>query len=220
MEEFMKRIIARLSLAATLALGAVSPLAAAGTETALFAGGCFWCVESDMDSVDGVKSTISGYAGGHTENPTYHDYNEGGHREVVKVEFDPAKISYGKLVSTFLRTIDVTDDGGQFCDRGHAYTTAIYALDDEQAKQAKQAIAEAEKSLGRDIVTPVEGPARFWPAEDYHQNYYRSQVRTLTRFGYVTRASAYKGYRKGCGRDARVRAVWGDQAYMGVHHGS
>ncbi len=216
----MRQIVMRLAMAAGLAMVAISPLRAAGTETALFAGGCFWCVESDMDGVAGVTKTISGYAGGTTANPTYRTYHNGGHREVVQVEFDPAKVSYGDLVSIFLRTIDVTDAGGQFCDRGHAYSTAIYALDDKQAAQAKDAIADAGKVLGRDIVTPVEGSAKFWPAEDYHQNYYMSQVRQLTRFGYVTRASAYKGYRKGCGRDARVRAVWGDEAYKGVHHGS
>lgn len=216
----MKRTIARVALAAGIAMGLIPSLAAAETQTALFAGGCFWCVESDMDAVTGVKSTISGYAGGETANPTYQDYSSGGHREVVQVEFDSAAVSYRTLVDIFLRTIDVTDAGGQFCDRGHSYSTAIHALDEEQAKAARDAVADAAKALGREIVTPVEGPAQFWAAEDYHQGYYMSEARLLTRFGYVTRASAYKGYRKGCGRDARVRAVWGDEAYKGVHHGS
>lgn len=215
----MRRTIARMALAAGIAMGMVPQVAAAETQTALFAGGCFWCVESDMDAVAGVKSTISGYAGGETANPTYHDYGSGGHREVVKVEFDPEEVSYRTLVDIFLRTIDVTDDGGQFCDRGHSYSTAIHALDEAQAKAAREAVADAEKTLGRRIVTPVEGPARFWAAEDYHQGYYMSDVRQLTRFGYVTRAAAYKGYRKGCGRDARVRAVWGNEAFKGVRHG-
>ena len=213
-----------LFAAFVLALAAPALLAAsaARAETALFAGGCFWCVESDMDHVAGVTDTVSGYAGGKTDNPTYDDYSAGGHREVVKVTFDPAVVSYDKLVDIFLHSVDVTDAGGQFCDRGHAYTTAIYALDDRQKKIAEKVKAGDEKELGATIVTPVEGPARFWAAEDYHQNYYKSQTRTLTRFGYVTRADAYKGYRKGCGRDARVREVWGASAYKGIagHEGS
>lgn len=212
-------LVSALALALAGSGLAAAPVAA---ETALFAGGCFWCVESDMDAVDGVSETISGYAGGKTENPTYDDYSRGGHREVVQVTFDPSKVSYAKLVDIFLHSVDVTDAGGQFCDRGHAYSTAIYALNDAQAKAAKTVKAEDEKELGREIVTPVEGATKFWPAEDYHQNYYLSQKRTLTRFGYVTRADAYKGYRKGCGRDATVRDVWGDSAYKGIagHHGS
>lgn len=186
-------------------------------ETALFAGGCFWCVESDMDGVKGVTDTVSGYAGGTSADPTYKTYERGGHREVVRVEFDPAVVSYGALVRTFLRTIDPTDGGGQFCDRGHAYSPAIHALNDGQKAEAEAAIAEASAALGKTLAVPVEGAAKFWPAEDYHQNYYKSQVRQLTRFGLVTRARAYKGYRKGCGRDARVKAVSGDAAYTGVN---
>lgn len=210
------RILAAV-FAFSLALPGVAA-APAAAETALFAGGCFWCLESDMDAVAGVTSTESGYAGGTSDNPTYKTYEQGGHREVVKVEFDPGVVSYSALVSIFLRTIDVTDAGGQFCDRGYAYSTAVYALDDAQARQAKAAIAEANRELGGKVVTPVEPSARFWPAEDYHQNYYRSSERTLSRFGYVKRSDAYKGYRKGCGRDERVRAVWGGEAYKGVSH--
>ncbi|MAW88973.1 MAG: peptide-methionine (S)-S-oxide reductase [Phyllobacteriaceae bacterium] len=188
----------------------------ARAETALFAGGCFWCVEADMDKVPGVTETVSGYAGGKTKNPTYENHERGGHREVVRIEFDPDVISYRELVATFLRTIDVTDAGGQFYDRGHSYTTAIHALNEAQAKAAREAVAEAEKSLGRKIVTPVEGPVRFWPAEEYHQDYYKSEKRTLSRFGYVTRASAYKRYREGSRRTDSVRELWGDEAYRGV----
>ncbi len=208
----------------TLALAAAAMVIASGAgtgkalaETALFAGGCFWCVESDMDGVKGVTETVSGYAGGTSANPTYETYVEGGHREVVRVEFDPAVVSYGALVRTFLRTIDPTDGGGQFCDRGHAYSPAIHALNDAQRSEAKAAVAEASAELGKTLAVPVEGAAKFWPAEDRHQNYYKSQVRQLTRFGLVTRARAYKGYRKGCGRDARVKAVWGNDAYTGVN---
>ena len=203
-----------LTLAALVATAA--PIKIAHAETAILAGGCFWCVESDLEKLPGVRDVVSGYAGGTTQNPTYKSYERGGHREVVKVEFDESRISYGELVGIFLRTVDVTDPGGQFCDRGFSYSTALYPLDDAQAKAAKAEIAKANKQLGGKVVTPVEAPAVFWPAEEYHQNYYKSPVRTLTRFGYVSRADAYKGYRKGCGRDARVKAVWGGDAYKGL----
>lgn len=200
---------------AALMLG-TAQFAPAQAGTAVFAGGCFWCVESDLEKLPGVRDVVSGYAGGKTQNPTYKNYERGGHREVVKVDFDESKISYADLVAIFLRTVDVTDAGGQFCDRGFGYSTAIHPLDDAQAKQAKQELDKANKILGGKVVTPIEGAAVFWPAEDYHQAYYKSDVRTLTRFGYVTRAQAYKGYRKACGRDARVKAVWGDEAFKGI----
>ncbi|MEJ8475161.1 peptide-methionine (S)-S-oxide reductase MsrA [Roseibium algae] len=206
-----------LSLCAVALANLVSLPAKA--ETAILAGGCFWCVESDLEAVPGVRDVVSGYAGGTSQNPTYKSYEKGGHREVVKVDFDEAKLSYRELVDIFLRTIDVTDAGGQFCDRGHAYSSALYPLTDAQAKEARAAVTEAAKDLGGNIATPVEGSALFWPAEDYHQGYYKSDTRTLTRFGYVTRASAYKGYRKACGRDAQVKKVWGKQAYKGVSKG-
>ncbi|WP_428529022.1 peptide-methionine (S)-S-oxide reductase MsrA [Roseibium sp.] len=188
----------------------------ANAETAVFAGGCFWCVESDLEQLPGVRDVVSGYGGGTTQNPTYKNYERGGHREVVQVDFDETKISYGELLAIFLRTVDVTDSGGQFCDRGFGYSTAIHPLNDAQEKAAKQEIAKAEKALGRKVVTPIEDAAIFWPAEDYHQGYYKSSQRTLTRFGYVTRADAYKGYRKACGRDARVKQVWGSEAFKGL----
>ena len=159
---------------------------------------------------------VSGYGGGKSAEPTYKSYERGGHREVVKVDFDESVISYQDLVAIFLRTVDVTDDGGQFCDRGFGYSTAIHPENDAQAKAARAEIARAEKTLGRKVVTPVEGPATFWPAEEYHQNYYKSSKRILTRFGYVTRAKAYKGYRKACGRDNTVKNVWGAEAYKGI----
>lgn len=203
-----------LALIFSIPASICAPCAAA--DTAIFAGGCFWCVEADLDKVPGVTATVSGYTGGTTENPTYKTYEDGGHREAVRIDFDPATVSYRTLVDIFLRTVDVTDANGQFCDRGHAYSTAIYALDDEQGTVARAAIAAAEKALGRTIVTPVERAGRFWPAEDYHQNYYQDGSWILTRFGYVSRASAYKGYREACGRDERVKAVWGAEAYRGI----
>jgi peptide-methionine (S)-S-oxide reductase len=209
----MKRL-AQFLAASAIAISA--PFVSASAETAIFAGGCFWCVESDLEKLPGVREVVSGYAGGSTQKPTYKTYERGGHREVVEVDFDETKISYRELVDIFLRTVDVTDAGGQFCDRGHGYSTAIHPLNDKQARDAEAAIAEANRLLGGKVVTPVEGSARFWPAEDYHQNYYKSDVRTLTRFGYVKRADAYKGYRKGCGRDQRVRKVWGAEAFKGI----
>ncbi|WP_108873282.1 peptide-methionine (S)-S-oxide reductase MsrA [Roseibium album] len=205
-----------LPLSLVAALSVAAPFAPAQAETAVFAGGCFWCVESDLEKLPGVRDVVSGYAGGKTQNPTYKNYERGGHREVVQVDFDETKISYGDLVGIFLRTVDVTDAGGQFCDRGFGYSTAIHPLDEKQAEAAKAEIDKANNSLGGKVVTPVEGAAVFWPAEDYHQAYYKSDVRTLTRFGYVTRAEAYKGYRKACGRDARVKSVWGGEAYKGL----
>ena len=207
----LKKTIAALSLAAT-ALTAVP--ASAETKSLVVAGGCFWCVESDFDHMEGVVATTSGYAGGEMDNPTYRNHGE--HREVVKVDYDDTRTDYRTLVTNFLRTIDPTDAGGQFCDRGHSYTTAIHAGTSEEAEAAREAIADAQETLGQPVVTPVEGPATFWKAEDYHQDYYLSQEKVLSRFGIVTRAKAYKGYRKGCGRDARVRELWGAQAFRGV----
>ncbi|MTH99687.1 peptide-methionine (S)-S-oxide reductase [Roseibium sp. RKSG952] len=203
-------------LTGTLTAAVLGFSAPAHAETAVFAGGCFWCVEADLEKVPGVRDVVSGYAGGETSNPTYKNHGRGGHREVVQVEFDESRISYRQLVDIFLRTIDVTDPDGQFCDRGFSYSTAIYPLDDAQATAARGAVAKAEQRLGRNVVTPVEGPVVFWPAEDYHQGYYKSDARTLTRFGYVKRSEAYEGYRKACGRDQTVKQVWGDQAYKGI----
>ncbi|MEP3046926.1 MAG: peptide-methionine (S)-S-oxide reductase MsrA [Roseibium sp.] len=209
----MKHLI---SLALSTVVSLSLPLGTAQAETAIFAGGCFWCVESDLEKLPGVRDVVSGYAGGSTQNPTYKNHHRGNHREVVQVDFDQSKISYRELVDIFLRTIDVTDSGGQFCDRGRSYTTAIHPLDDAQAKAANASVAEANKTLGGKVVTPVEASTIFWPAEDYHQGYYKSSKRTLTRFGYVTRADAYKGYRKACGRDQQVKSVWGAEAYKGI----
>jgi len=194
---------------AVLALIAMPALARA--ETAVFAGGCFWCVESDMDALDGVTSTASGYAGGVAKNPTYK--NHGGYLEAVKVEFDPSIISYDTLVARFLRTIDVTDAGGQFCDRGDSYTTAIFAVGREQLKSAEAAIRDVNAALGKTVVTPVRPFTTFTDAEDYHQNYYLGKNRVLTRFGWIKQSDAYKRYREACGREARVKQVWGKDAY-------
>ncbi|EKF19123.1 peptide-methionine (S)-S-oxide reductase MsrA [Nitratireductor pacificus] len=206
-----------------LAAAFSSAILAGGTQpslaeirSAIFAGGCFWCVEADFDKVPGVVSTVSGYAGGATQNPTYRNYSSGGHREVVKIDFDDSKVSYERLAEIFFRTVDPTDAGGQFCDRGESYSTAIYALDDAQKTAAEKAKSDADAALSGKVVTPVLPAATFWPAEDYHQDYYRSDERILSRFGLVKKKDAYKGYRQGCGRDARVRQVWGEAAFTGI----
>ncbi len=199
----MLRLVFILSLAFTGA-------AFAKTEKAIVAGGCFWCVESDFESVPGVISVVSGYTGGSSENPTYDNHD--GHYEAARITFDSAKISYAELMAKFLRSVDVTDAGGQFCDRGNSYRTAIFPLNADQKATAKTAVAEAEAVLGQKIVTPVLGAKTFWPAEDYHQNYYRSTEIVITRRGPKTKANAYKFYRDACGRDARIKAVWGKDA--------
>ncbi len=195
------------------------PVHAASAETAIFAGGCFWCVEADFDQVPGVTETLSGYTGGHVENASYAQVTAGGtgHREAVKVTYDPQVVSYEQLLDVFWHSVDPTDGGGQFCDRGESYQTAIFVNGEEQRRLAEAFRAEAQKELGaKKIVTPILKAGPFWPAEAYHQDYYLSTERTLTRFGYIKRADAYKGYRKGCGRDARVREVWGDSAHRGM----
>lgn len=192
---------------------------AATTETLTVAGGCFWCVEADFESVKGVSEVISGYTGGTTKNPTYKDVTHGatGHYEAVQIIYDPAQVSRPQILAMFLRSIDVTDAGGQFCDRGNSYRTAIFA-DGAAAEDAKQAIAQAEKNLGQKIVTPVLPLQPFYKAEDYHQDYYKGDSLQITRFGVKSQKEAYKRYRNACGRDARVRALWGDAAPFANDH--
>ncbi len=189
------------------------PATAQQTETALVAGGCFWCVESDFRRVEGVTDVRVGFAGGTTPDPSYDDVVRGrtSHLESAMISFDPEQISYDQILHMFLRSIDVLDNGGQFCDRGAHYTTAIFATPDQMA-QAQAAIEAAEAELGQSIVTPVREAAPFYEAEEFHQNYANSEERTLTRFGWVERRAAYKGYREGCGRDRRVGELWGNSA--------
>ncbi len=198
-------------LAALVALSLSPAAAIAKTETAIVAGGCFWCVESDFDKVKGVISTTSGYAGGTMKSPTYQNHE--GNQEAVKVEFDSDVISYDKLIAGFLRTIDVTDDGGQFCDRGDSYVSGIWTMDDKQKAAAEKAVKDAEAALGKKIVTPVKPFTTFTDAEDYHQNYHTGENRVLTRFGWVKQSYAYEQYRLGCGRDEQVKSVWGNAAF-------
>ncbi|UWQ22137.1 peptide-methionine (S)-S-oxide reductase MsrA [Jannaschia sp. W003] len=208
--------MSRLALAALALLPLAAPAAA---ETATVAGGCFWCVESDFESVAGVGDAVSGFTGGTTPDPVYR--RSGDHIEAVAIPFDPAVVSYRQLMDLFFRSIDPTDAGGQFCDRGLEYTTAVFADGPEQRAAAEAAKAAAEAELGQPIVTPILDASEFFPVDDYHQDYYKSEDRLgITSVGVaITKATAYKRYREGCGRDARIRELWGDDAPF-VDHSS
>jgi peptide-methionine (S)-S-oxide reductase len=173
----------------------------ADTSVAVFAGGCFWCTESDFDKVPGVVETTSGYIGGNVDNPTYEQVSAGttGHIEAVQVRYDPSKTSYAKLLETYWPTIDPITANAQFCDHGPQYRSAIfYANAEEQAQaEASKAALQASGRFKRDIVTELLPMTTFYPAEDYHQDYYQ---RNPLRYTY---------YRNGCGRDARLEKLWG-----------
>jgi len=190
------------------------PAEAAVTEVLTVAGGCFWCVESDFERVLGVKEVVSGYTGGKKKNPTYKDVTKGGsgHYEAVQIQFDPAKVSRDQLLNMFFRSVDPTDAGGQFCDRGDSYRTAVFVSNNAQNASATVAKQAAQNALGQKIVTPILQAGQFYKAEAYHQDYYKGTKRVLTRFGAVKQSDAYKRYRKGCGRDARVKQLWGKAA--------
>ncbi len=200
-----------LLASAALALSTLTysaPAYAAELETAILAGGCFWCIEKDFEHVKGVKDVVSGYTGGTLKNPTYRKHT--GHVEAVKITYDPAVVDYNQILNIFWHSVDPTDAGGQFCDRGHAYTTAIFAGNADQlkiAKASKKAL-EASKALSDPIATPIHD-ASFWTnSEDYHQDYYKKNP------------IRYKFYRSRCGRNQRVKQLWGDQAYTGVNYGT
>jgi peptide-methionine (S)-S-oxide reductase len=197
---------------AVLAIAILAPAAVAqqdsatsakdGRAVATFAGGCFWCMEPPYDKLDGVLATISGYTGGTTADPTYEEVSQGGtgHVEVVQVTYDPAKVTYEKLLEVFWRNVDPLDAGGQFCDRGDQYRTGIFVHDEEQrrlAEESRQALEDGQRLDGQPIVTEIEEADAFYPAEDYHQDYYeKNPVR-------------YKFYRWNCGRDQRLAELWG-----------
>ena len=190
--------------AQTAATKAAPQATPAVTAKASFAGGCFWCVESDFDKIPGVISTTSGYTGGRVVKPTYEQVSSHntGHAEAVEVVYDPAKVSYERLVAYFWHTIDPTVKDQQFCDHGSPYRTAIFAQNDEQLKiaQASRAALEKSKPFKEPIVTEITLATAFYPAEEYHQDYYKKNP------------IRYKYYRNGCGRDARLQQLWGDQA--------
>lgn len=177
------------------------------TATAVFAGGCFWCMEPPFDKLEGVIATTSGYTGGHTDKPTYKQVSSDttGHYEAVEITYDPNKIDYATLLNVFWHNVDPLDAKGQFCDKGDSYRTAIFYNSEEQKEFALKSKKELVDSgyFNEDVVTAIEAAKTFYPAEDYHQNYYqKNPVR-------------YKYYRFACGRDARLEELWKDSAGKG-----
>ena len=198
----MKLIIA--AIVAMLTTGFTVTAAENRVQTATFAGGCFWCMEPPFDDLPGVLSTTSGYTGGHQKNPTYEQVSSGvtGHTEVVQIEFDASKISYQELLAVFWKNIDPTTADRQFCDTGSQYRPAIFYHDDEQKKAAEQSLKalEQNKPFDEDIVTEISPATTFYPAEDYHQDYY------------LKNPLRYKYYRFACGRDKRLEVLWGNSS--------
>jgi peptide-methionine (S)-S-oxide reductase len=200
----MRRVIATLAIALATQAWAAAPEVPPGQAVATFAGGCFWCMEPPYDKLPGVTATISGYTGGKKVNPTYQEVSSGatGHAEAVQVIYDPKKVSYEKLLDVFWHNVDPTVKDRQFCDSGNQYRTAIFYHDEAQRKAAEASRAALEKSkpFKEPLVTQIEMAGAFYPAEEYHQDYYKKNpVR-------------YQIYRSGCGRDARLRELWGDKA--------
>jgi peptide-methionine (S)-S-oxide reductase len=167
--------------------------------TAVFAGGCFWCVEEAFDAVEGVTETVSGYTGGSVENPTYEQVSFGdtGHYEAVRVTYDPAQVSYQELLDTFWHNVDPFDARGQFCDKGNSYLSAVFVADDEERRLAETSKQAVKQQFSMDVATEIKPAADFYPAEDYHQDYYRRNP------------ISYKFYKWNCGRAQRLEEVWG-----------
>ncbi|MGB3296984.1 MAG: peptide-methionine (S)-S-oxide reductase MsrA [Phormidesmis sp.] len=206
-EQVTRQAAAKPGIAvASSADSSTAQAAAEGLETAIFAGGCFWCMEKPFDELPGVVSTTSGYTGGSVENPSYEEVSRGGtgHYEAMSVRYDPQQVSYEKLLETFWVNVDPVDARGQFCDKGDQYRSAIFYDTPEQAalaKDSKAAIATKLKSQQAEpIATEILPAAPFYDAEDYHQNYYQ------------THPVRYRVYRYGCGRDQRLSEVWGADA--------
>ena len=197
-----RRLVRRLAAVLVLALVlAWPPLAsAAKTETAIFSGGCFWCMESDMKAIPGVVSVESGYTGGTLKNPSYQDVitEKTGHYESVRVTFNPARITYRQLLDRYWKLVDPTDEGGQFCDRGPSYRPVVWVSGPAQQKAAEESRSAAAKALrtGR-MLTPILPAQTFYPAEEYHRDFAKRH------------SLQYEMYRTGCGRDARLADVWG-----------
>lgn len=206
----------RWALAAvTAGLLATCGVQAQETAVAIFAGGCFWSVESDFDHAPGVISTTSGYIGGHVDNPTYEQVitETTGHREAVRVEYDPSVTDYETLLDTFFHLIDPIEARGQFCDFGESYTTAVYAGTEDELKLAEAEKAQVAEELGKPVATVIEMAPTFWPAETYHQDFWKGQEMLVNG---LTREQHYARYRVGCGKNQQVEAIWGDQAFRGL----
>jgi peptide-methionine (S)-S-oxide reductase len=176
--------------------------AAAAAESAIFAGGCFWCVEEAFDAVPGVVATTSGYTGGTVADPTYQQVSAGGtgHYEAVKVDYDPAKVSYAQLLEVFWRNIDPFDAAGQFCDKGDSYLSAVFVGNDEERALAEAGKAKVAERFDEPVATEILPEQAFYPAEDYHQDFYK------------TNPARYKYYKWGCGRAQRLEEIWGEPA--------
>ncbi len=194
--------IAAATLFTGCAQAAAPPPAADSRAAAVFAGGCFWCTESDFDKIPGVLSTTSGYIGGKSADPTYKQVSAGGtgHIEAVRVVYDPVKVSYASLAARFIRTVDPLDSGGQFCDRGYQYRSAFFVGSPSERRTAEAVKSKAMASLGKPVATLILPATRFYAAESYHQDYYKKN------------SIKYRFYRASCGRDARLKRVWGAKA--------
>jgi len=199
----MKRRIALIALLAMTAFPTLAQTRAPSVAIATFAGGCFWCMEPPFDKLDGVISTTSGYTGGHVENPTYSQVSDGGtgHAESVEIRYDPNKVSYEKLLDVFWHNIDPLAKDRQFCDSGTQYRSAVFYHDEDQRALAIASRDRLAKEKGWDIQTEIVPATKFYPAEEYHQDYYlKNPVR-------------YKYYRNGCGRDQRLEQLWGSSGH-------
>ncbi len=192
--------LTKRTIATCMALWALLGNGSASADTAIFAGGCFWCMEAAYQDLSGVSDVVSGFTGGTMKNPTYSG-NHRGHFEAVRITYDPTVIGYSKLLTIFWHNIDPFDDSGQFCDKGFSYRSAIFPVGAVQRKLAAESLIEvAGQYPGRSIRTEMRDASTFWPVEEYHQDYYlKNPVR-------------YRLYRTGCRRDARLRQIWGDQA--------
>lgn len=198
------RVVSTVVLAVfTMLAGGEGAAGGDGTEeqqrtTAIFAGGCFWCMEPPFDALDGVVSTTSGYTGGQTKNPTYEQVSDGrtGHTEAVRVVYDPSKVTYDTLLEVFWRNVDPLDDGGQFCDRGPQYRSGIYYQSEEERRSAEKSRQKVATRFARPIATEIVAATAFYEAEGYHQDYYKKN------------SIRYKFYRWNCGRDQRLEELW------------
>lgn len=198
MKHYLKFLVILTLSTLNIAAEIAEEPSAEGTGSAIFAAGCFWCTQAAFDDLPGVISTTAGYTGGHTKDPTYKQvsHENTGHYEAVKVTFNPTIISYQKLLEVFWKNVDPVDDSGQFCDRGDSYRSAIFYSDDEQKSMALKSKKEVEEELKATVVTAIVPATKFYPAEDYHQEYHKKNP------------IRYKYYRYRCGRDNRLEEVW------------